>query len=32
MPLEEVYTQGLKVNKGVTTVLNDELIKILRKI
>ena len=32
MPLEEVYTQGLKVNKGVTTVLNDELIKISRKI
>jgi hypothetical protein len=32
MPLEEAYTQGLKVNKGVTTVLNDELITILRNI
>ena len=32
MPLEQVYTQGLQVNKGVDTQLNDELIKILRKI
>ena len=32
MPLEEVYTQGLKVNKGVATPLNDDLVKILRKI
>ena len=32
MPLEEVYTQGLKVNKGVTTPLNNDLVKILRKI
>jgi len=32
MPLEQVYTQGLQVNKGVDTPLNDKLIKILRKI
>jgi len=32
MPLEEVYTQGLQVKKGVNTPLNEELIKILRKI
>lgn len=32
MPLEEVYTQGLKVNKGVTTPLNNDLVKILREI
>ena len=31
MPLEQVYTQGIQVNKGVDTPLNDELIKILRK-
>ena len=32
MPLEEVSTQGLKLNKGVHTPLNNELITILRKI
>ena len=32
MPLEEVYTQGLKVNKGVSTPLNNDLVKILREI
>jgi hypothetical protein len=32
MPLEEVSTQGLKLNKGVHTPLNNELIKILRKV
>lgn len=32
MPLEEVYTQGLKLNKGVHTPMNEELIKVLRKI
>jgi len=31
MPLEEVYTQGLQVKRGVNTPLNEELIKILRK-
>ena len=29
MPLEEVSTQGLKLNKGVHTPLNNELIKII---
>jgi|TARA_B100001741_G_C16386809_1_gene520542 hypothetical protein len=32
MPLEEVYSQGIKVNKGVNVTLNEELIKILRKL
>ena len=32
MPLEEVYSQGIKVNKGVYVTLNEELIKILRKL
>ena len=32
MPLEEVYSQGIKVNKGVNETLNEELIKILRKL
>lgn len=32
MPLEEVYTQGLKVNKGVTTPINLELAQVLRKL
>ena len=32
MPLEEVYTQGLKVNKGVHVPLNEDLVKVLRKI
>lgn len=32
MPLEEVYTQGLKVNKGVTTPINLKLADVLRKI
>ena len=32
MPLEEVYSQGIKVNKGVNVALNEELIKILRKL
>jgi len=31
MPLEEVYTQGLQVKKGVNTPLNEKLINILRK-
>jgi hypothetical protein len=31
MPLEEVYTQGLQVKRGVNTPLNEELINILRK-
>tara|TARA_X000000368_G_scaffold347543_1_gene287087 strand:- start:1959 stop:2345 length:387 start_codon:yes stop_codon:yes gene_type:complete len=32
MPLEEAVSQGINVNIGVTTPLNEELIKILRKI
>jgi len=32
MPLQQVYTQGVALNKGVDTPLNEELIKILRKI
>ena len=32
MPLEEVYTQGLKVNQGVSTPVNLELASILRKL
>ena len=31
MPLEQVYTQGIQVNKGVDAPLNDELVNILRK-
>ena len=31
MPLEEVYTQGLQVKRGVNTPLNEKLINILRK-
>tara|TARA_B100000902_G_C27225159_1_gene871760 strand:+ start:690 stop:1079 length:390 start_codon:yes stop_codon:yes gene_type:complete len=31
MPLEQVYTQGIQVNKGVDASLNDELVNILRK-
>tara|TARA_Y100000361_G_C11125560_1_gene325723 strand:+ start:70 stop:456 length:387 start_codon:yes stop_codon:yes gene_type:complete len=32
MPLEEAVSQGINVNIGVTTPLNEELITILRKI
>ena len=32
MPLQQVYTQGVALNKGVDTPLNEKLIKILRKI
>jgi hypothetical protein len=32
MPLEEVYTQGLKVNKGVSTPINLKLADVLRNI
>ena len=32
MPLEEAVSQGINVNIGVTTPLNEELIRILRKI
>ncbi len=32
MPLEQAHSQGIKVNKGVDAPVNDELVKILRKI